>query len=380
MDLWAIEGGRALFEWGWFERGVVYIEGDKVVAIGGGVAEGCASIDVDGGYVVPGFIDMHVHGGGGASVWDAETAAVETILRTHAVHGTTGLLLTTYPAEPEHLEAQVMVVRPHRPSRGAVPLGIHLEGPHVNPRRMGGLAPPERLYPLTKNMLSRLTDVSGVPVRLVTLAPEVEGTLELVSAARRLGILCAISHTEATFDQTKAAINAGCTDATHIFNTFAFPPNGRSPGALEACMVDDRIRAHIISDMIHIHPVFIRIILRLKGSEKTVLITDARKEAATPDAPPVVRSSEGRILGSTLTMGKAVEKMVKVMGVPLEDAVKMASTVPAAAMGLKKGVIKPGWDADIVVLDEDLSVVLVVVSGVVVHSRGVDVKGVASEV
>lgn len=378
--MWAIEGGDVLFEWGWERRGVVYIEGGRVAAIGGGKAEGCPAVSVDGLFVVPGFIDLHVHGGGGASVWDATTEAVETMLKSHAAYGTTAMLVTTYPADEEHLVEQVRAVKAERPEGGAQPLGIHLEGPHLNAARTQGLAPPERLRPLSPNELARLAEAANVPIRLITLAPEVEGSLELIKAARAIGALCAISHTEATYEQTMEAIDAGCSDATHIFNTFAFASNARSPTALHACLLDDRVRAHLIADMLHVHPAFVRLLLRVKGWEKTVLITDALREAATEDAPKIVRANNGRILGSTLTTSRAVACMVKHAGVPLEAAVRMASYVPAKALELKKGIIKPGWDADIVVLDKNISVKMVVVEGVVVFADGILVKSVPAEV
>ena len=378
--MWAIEGGDVLFEWGWVRRGVVYIDGGRVAAIGGGRAEACPSVSVDGLFVVPGFVDMHVHGGGGASVWDATTEAVETLLKSHAAYGTTALLVTTYPADEKHLVEQVAAVKQRRPEGGAQPLGIHLEGPHLNAARTKGLAPPQRLRPLSPNELSRLVKAACVPIRLVTLAPEIEGSLELIKAARAIGALCAISHTEATYQQTKKAIDAGCTDATHIFNTFAFAPNARTPTALQACLLDNRVRAHLIPDMLHVHPAFVQLLLKVKGWEKTALITDALREAATENAPEIVRAEDGRILGSTLTTSRAVACMVKGAGVSLETAVRMASFVPAKALGLKKGIIKPGWDADIVVLDRDFSVKMVVVGGVVVSARGVFVGGVPSEV
>jgi len=236
------------------------------------------------------------------------------------------------------------------------------------------------LRPLSPNELAHLAEAASVPIRLVTLAPEIEGSLELIEAARAIGALCAISHTEATYEQTKKAIDAGCTEATHIFNTFAFAPNARTPTALHACLLDDRVRAHLIPDMLHVHPAFVRLLLRVKGWEKTVLITDALREAATEDAPEIVRADDGRIIGSTLTTSRAVACIVRGAGVPLEAAVRMASYVPAKALGLKKGIIKPGWDADIVVLDRDISVKMVVVGGVVVFADGVSVKGVPSEV
>jgi len=371
--MWAVKADRVLAEWGWVENGVVWINDDRIEAIGAIGAAGVPTLEAVGCTAVPGFIDLHVHGGGGASVWSAEEEAVDETLRAHCRGGTTALLPTIYPAEPEAMEAQIRAIPAKRPGGGATAFGAHLEGPHLNPARMGGLAPRERLRPLESAELERLREASRVPLRLVTLAPEVRGALDLIRLCRRSGVSVALGHTTADYETTLAAIEAGATAATHVFNTFQFARNARDPRALEALLLDERVVPHLIADLAHVREPFIRLLLRLKGPERIALITDALAEAGTPEAPPVKLAADGRILGSTMLMIDAVRNLTRRMGLPLEDAVTMASRVPAAEMGLNKGRIAPGADADVTLLDADLRVRATIVEGTVAFCDGLDV-------
>lgn len=324
-------------------------------------------------WLVPGYIDPHVHGGGGAQFNTSDPEEIAAVARFHASHGTTGLVATTVAAPVEELESALDAI-----ARCTAPtlLGAHLEGPFLSPKRPGAMDPELFIAPDIER-LGRLVEAGAGRVRVMTLAPELPGSLELVEDLERRGIVASIGHTDATYAQVRAAADAGASAATHVFNAMA-PLHHREPGALGAVLDLPGLSCELICDGVHVDPVAMRLVLRAKGVSGTRLVTDAMSAAGMPDGEyrlggrPVtvaggraVLAGGGSIAGSTLTMEQAVQNAVHLIGVSVQEAILMASTNSARLLGLegRKGEIAAGSDADLVVLDESLGVQATMVAG-----------------
>lgn len=343
----------------------VAVSGGKVEAVGaGGPPPAAETVDLTGHVLAPGFIDLHVHGGGGAHFMSGDPSEAA---RFHARHGTTSLLATTVTASREALVAAVEDVAA---CEDPVILGVHLEGPYLSEKRRGAqdaahLRPPD---------LAELDDLfHRGPVRMVSLAPELPGALDAIARIGEAGAVPAIAHTDATYDETRAAIAAGARHAIHTFNGMR-PLHHREPGVLGAVLEAGEVTCELIADGHHVHPAVMALVHRLKGTRRTVLVTDAIEAAGLPDGEyrlgdsPVrvvdgrTETTDGHLAGSTLTMDAAV-RMAATFA-PLDHALAMATTSPAAVLGLvAKGRIAPSCDADLVVLDGGLRVVDVYVAG-----------------
>jgi N-acetylglucosamine-6-phosphate deacetylase len=335
-------------------------------------------IDARGQWVAPGFIDVHVHGGGGHDMMDATPEAIHGMARFFARHGVTSYLPTTMSAPAEAIvRALENVAACPQPEDGAQHLGVHVEGPYLSADFPGAQAPDVLRLPDPAEYARWFA--SGV-VRLITLAPELDGALEMVDEGVRQGIEFAIGHSGASYEQVLMAADHGVRQATHTFNGM-LGLHHRKPGTLGGVLTDDRIYAQIISDGIHTHPAMVKLLLRAKGADRTMLITDAIRAAGLPDGaydlgsqPVTVRDgicriASGSLAGSTATMDAVLRNVMQFAGLTLPEAIPMATSVPAAAMNLagRKGVLQPGADADVVLLDDDIQVKLTMVCGRVVY-------------
>jgi N-acetylglucosamine-6-phosphate deacetylase len=370
--------------------GFVVIEGGSVREVGNGAPPaGIAVVDLGEMLIAPGFIDVHVHGGGGAQVNNATREEVETAVRRmalfHAQHGTTALVPTTVSDSPEALRTAVEGVAAvtrasgSGPGYGAAILGSNLEGPWIARSRAGAQFP-GALRPPSLAELDDLVKRAEGTLRIVTLAPELDGALEVIAAASAAGVVASIGHTDADHATAKAAFDAGARLATHLFNAMA-PIHHRRPGPVAAALQDERVSLEIIADGVHIHPALISLVATV-APERLVLMTDAIGATGTVPGrhrlgPLEVQVSDGRavlvgheetVAGSVLTMDRALALTVEVAGVPLLVALKATSLHPARVLDEhRKGRLAPGTDADIVVLDRDLSLAATIVEGRVVH-------------
>ena len=364
--------------------GWVHVRDGRIAAVGSGPAPESEAAVVrlpPGACIAPGFIDLHVHGGGGAQV-GPDPSAIADVASFHARHGTTGLLATTVPAAEATLVDTVRAVaavarRPH--PEAAQVLGCHLEGPFVSAARPGALNVRHLRAPDPAE-LGRLLDAGGGSVQMIVVAPELPGALDLIAVAAGEGVVVSIGHTDATYEEAMAALDRGARAATHLFNGMR-PLHHREPGPAGAALAAPRVTVELIADGVHVHPAAIRLVHAAKGPNRVALVTDAMQAAGLPDGdyalgdqPISVRGGEARnaggsLAGSTLTMDRAVRLCVQEAGIPLIDALRMASATPAALLGIgaATGRIAPGADADLVVLDDELTAIGTMVGGAWAH-------------
>lgn len=337
------------------------------------------TIQVDEGWVVPGFIDIHTHGGAGADMMDADPESLRRMSLFLAQHGVTSFFPTTMTATAEEIGRSIAAfVASIGTTDGAIPLGVHLEGPYVS-HQYRGTQPVELLRNPTPEEYEDWL-ATGV-IRLITLAPELPGAAELIARACQLGIRIAIGHTEASYKQALLAFDQGADQATHLFN--GMPAlHHRQPGPVGAVLSDDRVFAQLIPDGIHVHPAVMRLVVRAKGVNRTILVSDANRGAGMPDGTymlgsvrvhiqsGVARNDDGGLAGSTVSLDHGLRNVMQATGLGLAEAIPMITSTPAAAMGIadRKGRLAPGTDADVVVLDENLSVRKTLVAGRVVYS------------
>jgi N-acetylglucosamine-6-phosphate deacetylase len=319
--------------------------------------------------VVPGFIDPHIHGSGGADVMDATFASMNTISRTLASHGTTSFLPTTVSAPPEILGSTLDRLSPllQESFEGATPIGIHLEGPFISGQKRGTHREVDVRLP-DQTLLSDWIHRAHGTLKLLTMAPELDGATTVTRFARASGVTVAMGHSNASFEEAVAASDEGTHYAVHTFNAMrAF--SHRESGIVGAVLSDDRIFAEIIVDGIHVSPEVVRIFARSKGRERILLVTDAISATGMPDGrynlgtdkvqvqAGVCRDDEGRLAGSTLTQDAALRNFVAYSGMRMEDAVFGLTLNPARALKLEgRGCIEPGAHADVVILNDELRV------------------------
>jgi N-acetylglucosamine-6-phosphate deacetylase len=351
--------------------GALHIATDgRIAAIEGTPVAEDAARDTSSRFVLPGFIDLHVHGGAGRDIMEGGAAALE-VARCHAQHGTTALLATTMTAPVEDLRASLAPVGAlcRTPAPGAARvLGVHLEGPFINAGKLG--AQPDFARPVSLAELQELDALA--PVRLLTLAPEVPGNLDAIEALVAAGFRVQIGHTLGSYEDGVQALQRGARGFTHLFNAMT-PLHHRLPGMVGAALAHAQF-AEVIPDLLHVHPGAIRAALR--SIPGLFCVTDSTAATGMPDGEyrlgrqtvtkclGGVRLADGTLAGSTLTMDRALRNLVEVVGVPLADAARRVATHAADFLGLAdRGRLQPGAWADVVVLDRDLRVAEVWVEG-----------------
>lgn len=363
--------GRELLRPGWIE-----VSGQKITAVGAGVAPGPTDRDLPSATVVPGFVDTHVHGGGGASFsgGGAETAAAVAL---HRRHGTTSLIASLVSEAPDDLLRQIRSLAAD--VRSGLIAGIHLEGPWLAEKRCGA-HDPALLRDPDPAELTRVFDAAQGTIRMVTLAPERTGALDAIRAVVDAGAVAAVGHTEATYEQTRTAISTGATVATHLFNAMR-PIHHREPGPVIALLEDPRVSVEVIADGVHVDAALYRHVSRTAGDDRVSLVTDAMAAAGMADGAyrigPLAVEVSGAvarlagtdtIAGSTATMDQLFRFAVAGSGLPRDEAllnaVRQSSTNPARALGLASPELTAGSRADLVVLDGDLMVSDVLFGGI----------------
>ena len=353
------------------EPGWVETAGDRITGAGGGNPPAPADRHLTG-TLLPGFVDVHSHGGGGASFTTGDPADAATVLATHRAHGTTTMVASLVTDTTERLEESVRALAPL--VRAGELAGIHLEGPWLSGAHCGAHDPALLRAPDPAEV-ARLLDAGEGAVRMVTLAPELEGGVAAVAELAGRGVIAALGHSDATYAVAQEALDAGASVATHLFNAMR-PIHHREPGPVLALVEDPRAFVELIADGVHLHPEVLRW-AATTAPHRFLLVTDAMGAAGAADGdyvlgPATVQvrdgvarlASNGAIAGSTLTMDRAVRYAVQVAGLPLEAAVVAATATPARLLGRDDvGVLQAGRRADLVHLDESLRVVAVMRGG-----------------
>lgn len=334
--------------------------------------------------VVPGFIDEHVHGAAGSDAMDGTMEDLGKIANALASEGTTAFLATTMTQSPENITKALKAVKAYRelsPESGAEILGVHLEGPFIS-KDFVGAQPIEYVAKPSVEVFKKYQDASGDCVRIVTLAPEVEGSTELIKYLVSQNIVASIGHTNATYADVKKAVEAGATNLTHTYNAMK-PLHHREVGTVGSGLLFDELNCECICDGIHVSGPAIQLLHKNKPADKMTLITDAMRAKHMPDGVSelggqvvIVKNGEARLengtlAGSVLKMNNAVKNVMKFLNLPLEEVVKLASQNPAKNLGVfdQVGSIKEGKRADFVILDKDLNVVQTVRNGKVIYTN-----------
>jgi N-acetylglucosamine-6-phosphate deacetylase len=398
-----LTGGRVVMPEGVLSPGWIRLAGNLIAAVGSGefpadLSPGLSLTDLSGHWILPGFVDIHVHGGGGTSFTAGTSDDARHAAEFHHRHGSTTLLASLVTAPLAELQPRAALLAALA-DEGVI-AGIHLEGPFLSPARRGAQDPSHMLAPDVA-VFERLHAAARGHLRVLTLAPELPGAIRVVQAAARAGVTAAVGHTDATAEETLAAIEAGATHATHLFNGMR-PPHHREPGAAGALLDRDEVTCEVIADGVHLHDMTIRLAARAAGPGRLVLITDAMAAAGMPDgsyrlgsmrvdvAGGVARLADqsrpsnvpggiarladqpgpsgipalaghagdavpaGPIAGSTATMDSVV-RHVLAAGLPVTEVAAAASTTPAHVLGIgdRTGALRPGLAADLVVCDGD---------------------------
>jgi N-acetylglucosamine-6-phosphate deacetylase len=342
---------------------------------------GAAEISAAGQTAIPGFIDVHIHGAGGHDVMEGTGEAMSTVARMLARHGTTSFVATTVTASPDdtcrsvegiarYITQQFETLQPK-----AEVLGVHYEGPFINKARRG-VHPAEWVQLPSAELLQRFLQAAAGKARILTIAPELLGAAPCIHAAREAGVVVAMGHTDATYEQARAGIAQGARHAVHVYNAMR-PFSHRDSGVIGAVLTSPEVTAELIADGIHVEEAAMRLLLQAKGTGCVILISDGLSATGMPDgkymlgnfevtvAGGVCRNAEGKLAGSTLTLDRALRNVVG-LGVSLPDTVRMLTANPAKLLGIefKKGALRVGADADIVTLDENLQVTNVWTRGV----------------
>ena len=318
-------------------------------------------------YVIPSFIDIHIHGSNGADVMDADVDALKTISKSIYKHGVTSYLATTMTAPDEDISKSLQAIKNYnnyiKNERVANIVGVHLEGPFISPDKIGAQNP-LFLQDSSVNKLSKWNNIDNNLIKKITIAPEIDNINSLINYCNKNKIVTSIGHTNCTAKQALNAINLGCSQATHLFNAMSGCDH-RNPGATSAILMSKKVLAELIVDGIHLHQDTVKFAYEIKGSDNIALVTDAMNAQGYGEGlfslggqKVIVKNGEARLengvlAGSVLTMNKAFENMIKFSNCSLLDAIKMTSTNQAKSLGLKKGLIAEGYDAEFVILDKN---------------------------
>lgn len=393
--------GRANLSRTLLENGVIwqadrFISGHTLVVCDGrinqvlpasAVAElpGDRRLDAGGRYVAPGFVDLHFHGSDGYDVMDASPAALQGLCDFVLRQGVTSFLGTTMADRPERIEAALTAMRKFTDRPQSPFIGVHLEGPYLNPAFRGSQPEQHLRAPQPEEYLPWLD--SGL-IKLITLAPELEGGADMIRVAVERGITVSMGHSGASYDETLEFIAGGLRHVTHTFNGMA-GIHHRRPGIFVAASERPEVNFEIIPDGIHVHPAVIRLLVKLVGVERVLAITDAMRAAGLADGEfgmgditvvvkdGIARDRHGSLAGSTLTMSQGLRNMMRFCDLSLAQALPLVTRVPARAIGMypRKGSLQAGADADIVIWDEETGVYATLIGGEPVYLADSPMRG-----
>jgi len=390
---WKIYNGKVITSAKIIDGGSILITGDTITAVSEKniEADDAVEIDAKGNYVSPGFIDIHIHGGGGHDFMDATEAAFLKIAETHARHGTTCMLPTTLTSSTEEIihTLQVYEQATKKNLKGSQFLGMHLEGPYFAMNQRGAQDPRYIRNPDANEYKDILARTSCI--RRWSAAPELQGALDFGKYVRSKGVLPSMAHTDAVYEQALLAFENGYTLVTHLYSAMSGVTRKnafRYAGVVEAAYLVDELDVEIIADGIHLPAPLLKLVYKIKGSDRTALITDAMRAAAMPPGESVLGNIHNGIrviveddvaklpdrssfAGSVATADRLVRTMIRLAEVPIMDVIKMITATPARILGVndKKGELTAGKDADIVIFDDEINIQMTMINGRIIYKR-----------
>ena len=394
MDRIKIYNAKIITPYKIIDNGCIIIENGIISQVGAGdiKADDCILIDAKGNYVSPGFVDIHTHGGGGHDFMDATAEAYHGACEMHARHGTTSIVPTTLASTFEELEGTFKVYEDAKSGngKGAEMIGLHLEGPYFSMEQRGAQDPRYIRNPKPEEY-NRVMEISKDIIRW-SAAPELDGALEFGRNIKKAGILPAIAHSDAIYEQVLEAFENGFTHITHLYSGMSGVRRinaYRYAGVIESAFLIDEMTVEIIADGCHLPASLLKLIYKIKGSSRIALVTDSMRGAGMPDGQEIILGSlkngqkaivedgvaklpdRSAFAGSVATTDRLVRTMIRLADVPLLEAVKMMTSTPAAIIGAadRKGSLVPGKDADIVIFDSDINIYMTIVNGKVVYIK-----------
>ena len=382
----ALTGGNIITPFRIIKNGTLFIEKGKVSELGRSldksILENCEIIDVKGKIICPGFADLLVHGGAGFGFADNSIESIEKISSYFLQYGSTTMLASLF-AKPEELllndlkrVADYIERHPNSNIRG-----IHMEGPFLN-KKFKGAMNENYLWTPSIESWNKIWKASRSYIKIMTIAPELEGSVEVMQAAAKEGVVLSIGHSMASYDEVENAIDNGAAHVTHIFNAMQYFHH-RTPGVILGSLLHNELKIELIADTLHVHPAVMQLLLKLKGASGIILVSDSIRaggmhegEYEFADQKIFMKEKkayleDGTLAGSTLTLNSAVKNMVEAAGAKITEAVRMASLNGIKVLDLdhKKGILAVGKDADIVVLNNDYEVELTLLNGIVVYQK-----------
>lgn len=388
-----IYNGKVITSCRTIPEGCILIDGGVITQVAEGNTDFPGSIEIDarGNYISPGFIDIHVHGGGGCDFMDGTEEAFLKIAETHAQHGTTAMLPTTLTSDKENLIQTLELYERanNRNVSGAQFIGLHLEGPYISVNQRGAQDPRYIRDPDPAEYQEILARSSSI--RRWSAAPELNGAIQFGKYLTSKGILAAIAHTDAIYEQVVEAFENGYTLATHLYSAMSGVTRRnaiRYAGVIESAYIIDEMDVEIIADGIHLPAPLLKLVYKIKGAEHTALITDAMRAAAMPEGESILGNLKNGLkvivedgvaklpdrssfAGSVATADRLVRTMIQMADIPLQDVIRMISATPARIMNIanKKGSLAAGMDADVVVFDKDINIKKTLINGRIVYDH-----------
>lgn len=379
---WTLHGAQLVDAASDLAPGDLTIDGTRILAVGAAADVAGAVVDATDMIVMPGFIDVHTHGGGGYNLQTTDTREIQAYARWAPETGVTAFLIAVVgvPGALPEAQLQAAAAAVAAPQQGAKPLGIHLEGPYLSVVRRGA-HPATWLRVPDADEVERVLALTDGSLRIVTLAPELPGASAMLRRLVEAGVTVSIGHTDATYEQAMEAIALGATHATHCCNAMR-PLHHREPGPIGAIAQSPQVYGEVIADGVHVHPAVVAILVKALGPERTIIITDALAGAGQGDASfdfggqpahvihGVARLADGTITGSVLTMTQALRNVLAMTGVSLREAVGMLTRNPAHAARVAdhKGLLQAGYDADLLICDASLTLQATICRGEVAYA------------
>jgi len=377
--------GRILFADGIIRKGSVSISNGKIVDVSSSTNSNYKNdhevLDFSDNIIAPGYIDIHTHGGSGHDVIDGSTSDIIEIAKMYLKHGVTSFLPTTVSSSQDMIIKSLRSIKSARNKKvGSNILGVHLEGPFIN-KDMKGAQNPIHIGSQDIDFFNNIIEEANGLIKIITLAPEIKGIENIIKILKEKNIIISIGHSDATYYELMDAISLGASQVTHLFNAMN-KLHHREPGIPGGALISKRLKVQIIGDGNHINPVIVKLILNTKGCDNVILISDSMRATDIDDGvyssgglkvivkEGIAKLEDGTLAGSTLTLDQAVKNLVNWGLTSISDAVKMASYNPAKEIGFgnSKGLIENGRDADIIVLDKQLNVIMTMIAGEIVFN------------